>query len=114
MAQLELSTTREPENVLIDGVAYELFAWDDLEVEEQLEGRKAMKKLSGDEWEKITDTQTKWVKGVVHKMLRRLLPSLPEEILDKLNFAKRGAIVLASYKGSGDFMPKDEEDETKS
>jgi hypothetical protein len=108
MAQLELSTTREREFVTIDGKDYTLRAWDDMALQESLDARRAIKKLTLGEWEKVTGRQTVALQEAVEKVVRWLVPALEEETLGKLNFAKRSAIVLTAAQGSADFMPAKE------
>ena len=114
MAQLELSTTRERECVTIDGKDYDLRAWDDMGLQQTLDARRAIKKLTPGEWEKVTGKQTVALEESIEKLVRWLLPALEEEVIGKLNFAKRSAIALAAGQGSMDFMPKKEDkDETE-
>ena len=116
MAQLELSTTREREFVTIDGVNYTLRAWDDLEFEDLHSARKLINQLTPDGQDKMKEGQVKQVAPRIQTLLKWIIPDLPEEVLGKLNFGKRTAIVIESAKGSGDFLPKTEgkkETETK-
>ena len=113
MAQLELSTTREREFITIDGKDYDLRAWDDLDLDDSLSAVRVMKLLTPERIDKVTPEQTKKLRATVEKLVKWLVPDLPQEVIDKLNFAKRSAIARVAVKGSGDFMPKDKEDETK-
>lgn len=112
MAQLELSTTREREFITIDGKDYTLRAYDDLDLQATVNARRVIRQLSPEGLEKITPKAVEQAREKVNELVRWLLPALEQETFDKLNFAKRLAIVYAALKGSGDFM-KTEEDETE-
>ena len=111
MAQLELSTTREAEFVTIDGKDYTLRAWDDMDLEDSLTAVRVMRLLTPERIDKITSEQIKKLSATVQRLIKWLLPDLPEDVLGKLNFAMRAAIAGAAAKGSGDFV-KAEEGET--
>lgn len=112
MAQLEISTTRERKCVTIDGKDYELRAWDDIDLEDSLTAVRVMRLLTPERIDKITSEQIKKLSATVQKLIKWLLPDLPEDVLGKLNFAMCAAIAGAAAKGSGDFV-KTEEGETK-
>jgi hypothetical protein len=109
MAQLELSTTREREFITIDGKDYALQPWDDLDLHDSLAAIRVMKLLTPERIDKVTPEQIKKLNSTVEKLVKWLLPDLPEDVLGKLNFAMRAAIAGAAVKSSGNFM-KTEED----
>ncbi len=101
MAQLELATTRKREFVTIDGKNYDLGAWDDLDLDDRIDALRALRKLAPERLEEATTKdEIKRACAVIERLVVLLLPDLPSEILDKLNFTKQDAIVTVALKGS--------------
>ena len=114
MAQLELATTRKREFVTIDGKDYQLGAWDDLDLDDRIDALRALRKLAPEQLEEATTKdEIKRACAVIERLVVLLLPDLPSEILTKLNFAKRDAIVAVAIKGS-DLFTKGGEDKRAS